>query len=287
MLLPLYEGKVERRFPDLLDDVFVWDASWCVALLKDCGFWSCSGRWRSSNLLPFVTGHQHHHSLHDLPYHFNQISDTNWDIMTMTKGVKCYVCRMLTGLPSLAFPPSYFLILFFFSLLFWGPKPAKHISKWQLLLLTSKKLGVVDFARPNVASLRTEEERWGPRGQWWFVWGMAGKGSRIRMWRTLAVSRLIQDHWFLLLFFLPPGHDLHCKCKFCRIGLFLESEKSGGWKGVRRSGVPTSHSSSCSPSPCPRIPPQLPLPESPRTTPHHNRLIVGWRGGLDNPAALS
>lgn len=61
-------------------------------------------------------------------------------------------------------------------------------------------------------------------------------------------------------FFLPPGHDLHCKWRFCRIGLFLESEKSGGWRGVRRSGVPTSHSSSCSPSPCPRIPPQLPLP---------------------------
>lgn len=144
---------------------------------------------------------------------------------------------------------------------FWGPRPAKHISKWQLLLLTSKKLGVVDFPRPNVASLRTEEERWGPRGQWWFVWGTAGKGSRIRMWRTLAVSRLIQDHWFLLLFsFLL---DMICIANGSSVALaFFWSQKrvegGGGWEDrgfphhtpppVVPALVPGSHRSCLSPS---------------------------------------
>lgn len=83
----------------------LWFANWCVCLVyvlllsKICSLWSCSGRLRSSNLLPFVPEHQHHHSLHDSPYHFNQISDTNWDIMTMTKGVNCYVSQMLNGPP--------------------------------------------------------------------------------------------------------------------------------------------------------------------------------------------
>lgn len=36
--------------------------------------------------------------------------------------------------------------------------------------------------------------------------------------------------------FLPPGHDLHCKCKFCRIGLFLESEKNGWWREGEKIG---------------------------------------------------
>lgn len=122
------------------------------------------------------------------------------------------------------------------------------------------------FSSPNVASSRTEEERWGPGGQWLLVWGTAGKGSRIRMWRTLAVSRLIQDHWFLLLFsFLL---DMICIANGSSVALaFFWSQKRveggglGGW--MRSSGVPTSHSSSRSPSPCPRIPPQLPLPSLP------------------------
>lgn len=119
------------------------------------------------------------------------------------------------------------------------------------------------FSSPNVASLRTEEERWDPRGQWRFVWGTAGKGSRIRMWRTLAVSRLIQDHWFLLLFsFLL---DMICIANGGSVTLafFWSQKRVVGGGGVRRSGVPTSHSSSRSPSPCPRIPPQLPLPSLP------------------------
>lgn len=141
------------------------------------------------------------------------------------------------------------------------------------------------FSSPNVASLRTEEESRGPGGQWRFVWGTAGKGSRIRMWRTLAVSRLIQDHWFLLLFsFLL---DMICIANGSSVALafFWSQNRVGG--GVRRSGVPTSHSSSCSPSPLSQDPTAAASPQSPRTTPHHNRLIVGWRGGLDNPAALS
>lgn len=112
--------------------------------------------------------------------------------------------------------------------------------------VSSKKPRVVDFPRLMWhlwVCNRVEGQRWGPRAQWWFVWGTAGKGSRIRMWRTLAVSRLIQDHWFPASFFLPPGHDLHCKWQFCRIGLFLESEKIGGWEeersdGAGRSGFP-------------------------------------------------
>lgn len=186
-----------------------------------------------SNALPFVTGRCHltlSLSFPDLPYHSNQICDTNWDIMTMTTRVKCCVHQTLTGPPT--FPPSPSPSLFsLFSPLCCGPKPAKHISKWQLLRLASKKPWVVDFPRLMWhlwLHYRIKWERWGPRAQWGFVWGMAGKGSKIRMWRTLAVSRLIQDHWFPASFFLPPGHDLHCKWRFCRFGLFLESEKIGG-----------------------------------------------------------
>lgn len=141
------------------------------------------------------------------------------------------------------------------------------------------------FSSPNVASLRTEEESRGPGGQWRFVWGMAGKGSRIRMWRTLAVSRLIQDHWFLLLFsssWTWSALQMEVLSHWPFSGVRIEFEG-----GVRRSGVPTSHSSSCSPSPLSQDPTAAASPQSPRTTPHHNRLIVGWRGGLDNPAALS
>lgn len=134
-------------------------------------------------------------------------------------------------------------LLTLFSPLCCGPKPAKHISKWQLLRLTSKKPWVVDFPRLMWhfwLLYRIEWERWGPRAQWRFVWGMAGKGSKIRMWRTLAVSRLIQDHWFPAPFFLPPGHDLHCKWQFCRFGLFFGVRKDWGGR-VGRSGVPTTH----------------------------------------------
>lgn len=80
-------------------------------------------------------------------------------------------------------------------------------------------------------------------GQWRFAWGTAGKGSRIRMWRTLAVSRLIQDHWFPTSFFLPHGHDLHCKWQFCCFGLFWSQKRLEGGGGIERgrSGVPTTH----------------------------------------------
>lgn len=222
--------------------------------------------------------------------------------------------------PPLPHPPL-FPLFSLFSPLCRGPKPAKHISKWQLLRLSSKKPRLVDFPRlmwhlwPRN---RVEGERWGPMAQWWFVWGgggRQGRGQESECERTLAVSRLIQDHWFPASFFLPPGHDLHCKWQFCRIGLFSGVRKDcggrWGWAGGGDRGFPQHtglldsinshpslkkkkkknpplHSSSPSPSPCPRIPPQLPL-QSPRTSLHywgkHNRLIVLQRGGLDNSAA--
>lgn len=115
-------------------------------------------------------------SLPDLPYHSNQICDTNWDIMTMTTRVKCCVRQTLTGSPPpppLPHPPP-FPLFSLFSPLCRGPKPAKHISKWQLLRLSSKKPRLGDFPRlmwhlwPRN---RVEGERWGPMAQWWFVWG--------------------------------------------------------------------------------------------------------------------
>lgn len=120
------------------------------------------------------------------------------------------------------------------------------------------------FSSPNVASLRTEEESWGPGGQWRFVWGMAGKGSRIRMWRTLAVSRLIQDHWFLLLFsFLL---DMICIANGSSVALVFfwsqnrVGEGGGGWED---RGFPHHTPPPVVLAPCPRIPPQLPLPSLP------------------------
>lgn len=115
--------------------------------------------------------------------------------------------------PPLLLPPP-FSPFSLFSPLYRGPKPAKHIYKWQLLRPASKRPRDVDFPRlmwHHWPRSRMEGERWGPGAQWRFVWGTAWMGSRIRMWRTLAVSRLIQHHWFLASFFLPPGHDLHCK----------------------------------------------------------------------------
>lgn len=197
------------------------------ALLRYDECWGC-------DFLPFVTERCHltlSLSFTDLPYHSNHICDTNWDIMTMTTRVKCCVRPTLTGSP--AFPPSPFSLFSLFSPLCCGPKPAKHISKWQLLPLSSKKPRVVDFPRLMWhlwLRNRMEGERWGPMAQWRFVWGTAGKGSRIRMWRTLAVSRLIQDHWFPASLFLPPGHDLHCKCSVA-LAFFWSQKRLGGLSG--------------------------------------------------------
>lgn len=60
-------------------------------------------------------------------------------------------------------------------------------------------------------------------------------------------------------FFLP---HMICIANGSSVALafFWSQKRVEGGGGVRRSGVPTTHSSSCSPSPCPRIPPQLPLP---------------------------
>lgn len=135
--------------------------------------------------------------------------------------------------PPLPHPPL-FPLFSLFSPLCRGPKPAKHISKWQLLRLSSKKPRLVDFPRLMWhlwLRNRVEGERWGPMAQWWFVWGgggRQGRGQESECERTLAVSRLIQDHWFPASFFLPPGHDLHCKWQFCRIGLFSGVRKDCG-----------------------------------------------------------
>lgn len=123
----------------------------------------------ASNGLPFVAVRCHLTlSLYftDLPYRFNQICDTNWDIMTMTTRVKCCVRQTLAGSPT--YPPSPFSRFSLFSPLCRGPKPAKHISKWQLLR-SSKKPRLVDF--PCLMwrlwpRHRMEGESWGPWGQW-------------------------------------------------------------------------------------------------------------------------
>lgn len=146
-------------------------------------------------------------------------------------------------------------------------------------------------------------------------WGWDWKGSRIRMWGTLAVNRWIQDHWFRR----PPlSFSWICIANCCSVTLgFFWSQKrlEGGiemeegqrwWWREGGSRVPTISrpSTLCNltplpnkknPSPhssftssCPGIPPQLPLP-SPQTSPRywveHNRLIVLWVGGSDNSTA--
>lgn len=65
----------------------------------------------------------------------------------MTTRVKCYVCQILTGSPTFTLSPFslFSLDCFLFTTLCHGPKPAKHISKSQLLHLASKKLWVVGF----------------------------------------------------------------------------------------------------------------------------------------------
>lgn len=108
-------------------------------------------------------------SFTDLPYHSNHICDTNWDIMTMTTRVKCCVSQTLTGPPS--FPPSPFSLFSLFSPLCRGPKPAKHISKWQLLRLSSKNPRVVDF----------------PRLMWHLWLRNRVEGEKVGPWRTIVV----------------------------------------------------------------------------------------------------
>lgn len=133
-----------------------------------------------SNVPPFVTERRHltlSLSFADLPYRSNQICDTNWDIMTMTTRVKCCLRQTLTGSPT--FPPSPSSLLSPFSPLCRGPKPANHISKWQLLR-SSKKPRAVDFPRLMWhlwLRNRVEGERWGPGGQWWCSGGWQGRGQ--------------------------------------------------------------------------------------------------------------
>lgn len=240
----------------------------------------------------------------------------------MTTRVKCCVRQTLTGSPPpppLPHPPP-FPLFSLFSPLCRGPKPAKHISKWQLLRLSSKKPRLVDFPRlmwhlwPRN---RVEGERWGPMAQWWFVWGggTAGKGSRIRMREDIS-SQQIDTGPLIPGFFFPSSWTWSAlqMAVLSHWPFFWSQKRLRGEVGLSRwgrSGVPTTHrpsrlhkltplpekkkkknpplhSSSPSPSPCPRIPPQLPL-QSPRTSLHywgkHNRLIVLQRGGLDNSAA--
>lgn len=94
-----------------------------------------------------------------------------------------------------------------------------------------KEASSCGFSSPNVASLRMEVERWGPYAQCGFVWGTAGKGSRIRMWRTLAVNRLIQDHWFLVLFSFLLDTICIANGSSVTLAFFLESEKIVGVQG--------------------------------------------------------
>lgn len=121
---------------------------------------------RGSDVLLFVAERCHltlSFSFADLPYHSNQICDTNWDIVTMTTRVKCCVQQILTGSPT--FPPSPRPpppLFSSFAPLCQGPEPAKRISKWHLTAYRIKETLSCGFSSPNVASLPEHQcgEEW-------------------------------------------------------------------------------------------------------------------------------